>query len=102
MRVNGVVFPLTHIPISYAFLCCDWLTAREYDVLANPSTGGLGHRKAREAGTAGVRVGKKENNESMCMNVKLNMATSLHEGAANQLDLLIRAGNASTILKKQL
>ncbi|KAM9450108.1 ETS-related transcription factor Elf-2b isoform 2-T3 [Clarias gariepinus] len=31
----------------------------------------------------------------MCMNVKLNMATSLHEGAANQLDLLIRAVEAS-------
>lgn len=35
------------------------------------------------------------------MSVKLNMATSLHEGAANQLDLLIRAGNASTALQKQ-
>ncbi|XP_058241179.1 ETS-related transcription factor Elf-2b isoform X2 [Hemibagrus wyckioides] len=31
----------------------------------------------------------------MCMNVNLNMATSLHEGAANQLDLLIRAVEAS-------
>lgn len=36
------------------------------------------------------------------MNVNLNMATSLHEGAANQLDLLIRAGNASSMIKKQL
>lgn len=102
MRVNGVVFPLTHIPSGSALLCCDWLTAREYALLANPSTGGLGWCKAREAGTAGVRVGKKENNESMCTSVKLNMATSLHEGAANQLDLLIRAGNASTAVRKQL
>lgn len=47
-------------------------------------------------------MGKKENKESMCMSVKLNMATSVHEGAANQLDLLIRAGNASTALKKHL
>lgn len=38
----------------------------------------------------------------MSMNVKLNMATSLHEGAANQLDLLIRAGNGGIILRKQL
>lgn len=67
MRVNGVVFPLTHIPTSYAFLCCDWLRALEYELLANLSTGGPGCRQAREAGSAGVRVRKKENNASQCV-----------------------------------
>lgn len=60
----ALFFPLTYIPSSYAFLCCHWLTAREYALLANPSTGGLGNHQAREAGTAGVQVGKKENNAS--------------------------------------
>lgn len=67
MRVNGVVFSRTHIPTSYAFLCCGWLAARKYELLTYPSTGGLGHRQAREAGIAGVRVAKKENNANQCV-----------------------------------
>lgn len=51
MRVNSVVFSLTHFPTSYAVLNWDWLTVRKRERLANPTTGRLGLRQVREAGT---------------------------------------------------